>query len=130
MNRGASNSTNFQAVHGNLLQCNICKYTLLATRKYLVELHITRRHEGKLITYQRGMFGKRKLLPNFFLNYRTRRIDQGGVKTAPLPPDIYRFTFIPCWKDSWRPIYANHPTEIFIPLCVTRKSCGGRFKWC
>lgn len=66
MNRGATNSTNFQAAHGDLLQCNICKYTLLATRKYLMELHITRRHEGKPSTHQRGMFGKRKLLPKLW----------------------------------------------------------------
>lgn len=44
-------SCHFQEIHGDLLECSVCKYTLPATRKYLMEKFINRQHEGKPPTW-------------------------------------------------------------------------------
>lgn len=70
-------SRHFQEVHGDLLECSVCKYTLPATRKYLMEQHITRRHEGKPLTWtvrKRETFRNPGAYQPDFLEYRPRRI--------------------------------------------------------
>lgn len=42
---------NFNEVHGDVLECGVCRFELPATRKYAMVQHIERKHPGKPIRY-------------------------------------------------------------------------------
>lgn len=107
--------TTFSRGRWRPVKCNICKYILPATRNYLMEQHITRRHEGKPLTWtvpKRDSFrNPGAYQPEFFLiqtkENRLQEVPSQVSQTTSCSLESYRFTFIPCWKDFWRPIYAN-----------------------
>lgn len=70
--------TTFSRGRWRPVKCNICKYILPATRNYLMEQHITRRHEGKPLTWtvpKRDSFRNPGAYQPEFFEYRPRRID-------------------------------------------------------
>lgn len=85
-------SRHFQEVHGDLLECSVCKYTLPVTRKYLMEQHITRRHEGKPLTWtvrKRETFRNPGAYQPDFLEYRPRRItSRRSPRKSPRRPHV------------------------------------------
>lgn len=116
--------TTFSRGRWRPVKCNICKYILPATRNYLMEQHITRRHEGKPLTWtvpKRDSFRNPGAYQPEFFEYRPRRIDSRRSLCKSLRR-LHIYSLLERLLEA-------HLRQSVRPHCLNWKFYGGQYIW-